>query len=181
MGEAVDPNLSSIRLVLSRTPGTLTVWLHGLPDAITRRNEGPETWSAFDVVGHLIHGDRADWIPRAQCILEHGLERAFEPFDRFAQFEASAGRSLDELLVEFAALREKNLAALDGLRLSAEQLKLPGKHPHFGGVTLGQLLATWAVHDLGHLAQIARVMAKSYAFDVGPWEAYLSILGTKTG
>ncbi len=143
--------------------------------------EGPEAWSLFDIVGHLIHGELTDWIPRARIILEHGMDETFESFDRFAQLKANRGKSLDDLLVEFKALRERNLAALDELRLSAEQLKLRGRHPDFGRVTMGQLIATWAVHDLSHIAQIARVMAKYRSSEVGPWKAYLPILGRRDG
>lgn len=170
-------DLPSARLVLARTPPTLEEWLRGLPDSLSRQNEGPDTWSPFDVVGHLIQGELADWIPRAQIILEQGMEGSFEPFDRFAQFDASRGKSLDDLLVEFTGLREKNLLVLDELKLTSEQLLLQGQHPDLGVVTLGQLMATWAVHDLGHIAQIARVLAKGYAAEVGPWSAYLGVLG----
>jgi len=170
-------DLASAREVLARTPATLACLVRGLPPAWTHENEGPETWSVFDVVGHLIHGELTDWIPRARIILEHGPARTFEPFDRFAQLEANRGRSLGELLDRFAALRRQNLAALDELRLTPERLSLEGRHPAFGAVTLGQLLSAWVVHDLGHVAQVARVMAKQYAGEVGPWTAYLRILG----
>jgi hypothetical protein len=162
--------------ILERTPRTLDAFLHDLPDAWARASEGPETWSPYDVVGHLIHGERTDWIPRARVILEHGEDEPFEPFDRFAQFESSQGKSLEALLDEFAALRAASLEALSAWGLSPADLERTGRHPELGRVTLGQHLATWVVHDLGHLAQIARAMAKQYADEVGPWGAYLPIL-----
>jgi hypothetical protein len=162
--------------LLARTPAVLDAWLRGLPAAWTDANEGPDTWSAFDVVGHLIHGEKTDWLPRARVILEHGEARAFEPFDRFAQARDSAGRTLEELLDTFAALRAENLAALRSLGLTAADLERRGTHPALGTVTLGQLLATWVAHDLGHLAQIARAMAKQYRDEIGPWTAYLPIV-----
>ena len=168
--------LSRSVAVLERTPLVLDAWLRGLPDDWTRRNEGPDTWSPFDVVGHLIHGDEADWIPRARMILDHGESRPFEPFDRHAQFEKSKGRSLDELLDRFAQARRKSLEALAAMKLSTDQLGLRGRHPEFGPVTLRQLLATWTAHDLGHLTQIGRVMCRQYREAVGPWRAYLSAL-----
>jgi hypothetical protein len=159
--------------ILRRTPETLRVMLKDLPPAWATNNEGENTWSPYDVVGHLIHGEEADWIPRARIILEHGEAQAFTPFDRFAQFEKSKGKSLNELLDEFASLRQNNLAALADLHLTPEQLSLPGKHPELGNVTLGQLLATWAAHDLTHLHQVSRVMAHQYREVVGPWTRYL--------
>ena len=162
--------------LLARTPATLDAWLRGLPDAWVTATEGPSTWSAYDIVGHLIHGDRADWIPRARRILEHGESRAFEPFDREAQFRESAGRSLDDLLDEFARVRAASLEALEALALSEADLERRGTHPAFGSVTLGQLLSTWVAHDLDHVMQIARVMARRYDGDVGPWRAYLRII-----
>jgi hypothetical protein len=178
---AVSFELTAAREILARTPATLDAMLRGLPDAWSRVNEGPDTWSAYDVVGHLVHGERADWIPRARIILEHGAARAFEPFDRFAQFRESAGKSLETLLDEFAALRRENLATLDALRIGQETLAREGRHPDFGVVTMGQLLATWVVHDLGHIAQISRVMAKRYAGEVGPWMEYLPVLHARLG
>jgi uncharacterized damage-inducible protein DinB len=169
-------DLGSARAVLRRTPQTLATLLHDLPEGWVRQDEGSGTWSVFDVVGHLIHGERTDWIPRARVILRHGTSQAFEPFDRFAQLQASRGRSLNELLAEFATLRDRNLAELDGFRLGPEQLALEGRHPELGVVTLGQLLSTWVAHDLDHLAQVARVMAKCYTNEVGPWKAYLRVL-----
>ena len=172
-------DLDEAMAVLERTPAVLRAWLSGLPPAWVEADEGPETWNAFDVVGHLIHGERTDWIPRARIVLEHGERRAFDPFDRFAQFELSKGRSLDDLLDEFAELRRQNLEILRDLDLGPRQLALAGRHPELGGATLGQLLATWAVHDLGHIAQVARVMAKRYGSEVGAWRAYLPVLGDR--
>jgi hypothetical protein len=162
--------------ILERTPATLRALLHGLPSAWTTPNEGPNTWSAFDVVGHLIDGEETDWIARAQIILAQGSNRRFEPFDRFRHFSRNRGRRLDELLEEFAALRKANLEVLRDWNLTTAQLALEGEHPDFGKVTLGELLATWVVHDLGHIAQITRTMSKQYAAEVGPWRAYLPVL-----
>lgn len=168
--------LSDARAVLERTPATLRTLLQDLPDAWIHATEGPETWSPFDIVGHLIHGERADWIPRAQLILSQGTTQPFPPFDRFAQFEASKGKTLDDLLDTFAALRSQSLLTLRKLSLTDDDFALKGLHPELGEVTLGQLLATWAAHDLSHIAQICRVMAKQYAEAVGPWRAYLPLL-----
>jgi hypothetical protein len=162
--------------VLERTPATLRALLSGLPSEWTDATEGPDTWSAFDVVGHLIQGERTDWIPRARIILEQGRSRPFDKFDRFAQFRDSAGKSLAELLDEFARLRAESLATLRSWKLTDAQLWLEGEHPAFGAVTLRQLLATWTAHDVSHLAQISRVMAKQYRDAVGPWRAYLPIM-----
>jgi hypothetical protein len=165
--------------LLTRTPTVLDALLRGLDDTWSRTNEGPETWSAFDVVGHLIHGEETDWIPRAQIILKFGSERPFEPFDRFAQFERFAGWSLGALLDELARLRRANLETLRTWNLQPADLERMGTHPALGAVSLGQLLATWVVHDLGHIAQIARVLAKWPGGDVGPWRAYLGVLGER--
>ena len=162
--------------VLERTPAILRAWLSGLPRAWIEADEGADTWSAFDIVGHLIHGERTDWIARARIVLEHGEGRAFDPFDRFAQLEASRGKSLDELLDELGELRRRNLETLRDFDLGAADLGRAGRHPELGRVTLGELLACWAVHDLGHIAQIARVMAKRYRREVGAWQAYLPVL-----
>ena len=162
--------------VLARTPAVLRALLDGLPEAWTRATEGAGTWSAFDVVGHLIHGERTDWIPRAELILAHGLSRPFEAFDRFAMFEASRGKSLSELLDTFAELRAANVARLEALRLTSADLARPGRHPELGRVTLGQHLATWVAHDLSHLAQVARIMGRRYSQAAGPWRAYLPML-----
>jgi hypothetical protein len=165
--------------ILERTPATLDRWLRGAPDAWVRADEGPDTFSPFDVVGHLIHGERTDWIARARMIREHGEGRPFEPFDRFGMYRESAGKTLAELLDSFAALRAANLATLRGWRLTRADLAARGRHPDLGPVTLSQLLATWVAHDLGHVAQIARVMAKRYTEAVGPWIAYLPVLTRK--
>jgi hypothetical protein len=162
--------------VLEHTPHALRALLGGLPEPWTAANEGPDTFSGYDNVGHLIHGERADWIPRAQIILAQGPDRRFEPYDRFAQVRESAGKTLEQLLDEFTQLRAANLATLRSWNLGDRALALEGVHPEFGAVTLRQLLATWVVHDLGHLAQVARVMAKRYREAVGPWRAYLPIL-----
>jgi uncharacterized damage-inducible protein DinB len=162
--------------ILRRTPAILRVWLLDLPDSWTRTNEGPETWSPFDIVGHLIHGERTDWMERVELILAHGDSRPFIPFDRFAQFKASRGKSLAELLDTFAELRDSNLIRLQSLRLKPQDFARPGSHPELGPVTLGQLLATWVAHDLNHLGQIARVMGRQYTDAVGPWVEYLPLL-----
>src|SRR5215216_5050964 len=141
--------------VLRRTPAVLRAWLWDLSDAWTTSNEGPDTWSPYDIVGHLIHGERTDWIPRTELLLAHGESRPFTPFDRFAQFEDSRGKSLHQLLETFAELRAQNLARLESLRLTPADLDRRGRHPELGSVTLGQLLAAWVGHDLNHLGQIA--------------------------
>lgn len=162
--------------LLSRTAATLNSMLRDLPEPWLVQNEGPETWSPYDIVGHLIHGEETDWIPRAKIILEHGEVRAFEPFDRAAMFEKSKGKSIAELLDTFAALRKESLHELNEMNLTPTLLEKRGQHPELGIVTLKQLLATWVIHDLGHVRQIVRVMAKQYRDTVGPWRAYLSIL-----
>lgn len=162
--------------VLERTPDVLSTLLEGLPRGWVEGNEGPDTWSPYDVIGHLIHGERTDWIPRARLILEKGHTVPFEPFDRFAMFRASKGRTLSQLLAQFAALRKSNLETLRGWNLTAKDLARRGRHPSLGDVTLGQLLATWVAHDMDHVVQIARVMAKQYTNEVGPWTEYLSVL-----
>jgi hypothetical protein len=162
--------------MLARTPATLAALLSGLSRGWTTQTEGEGTWSPFDVIGHLIHGELTDWIPRARLILDQGTAQAFTPFDRTAMFEASRGKSLAELLERFAALRQENLIELDRLQLGEEQLDRQGRHPELGVVTLRQLLATWVAHDLDHVVQIARVMARRYTGAVGPWTAYLRVL-----
>lgn len=161
--------------ILSRTPNILDATLRGLPDGWIAAHEGGTTWSPYDVVGHLVHGERADWIVRARIILEHGEARPFEPFNREAQFNESTRRSLESLLDEFAELRRANVHELESFRLTADDLARRGRHPELGVVTLGQLLATWVAHDLDHLMQIARVMGRQYTDAVGPWRAYLRI------
>ena len=172
MNFALGPGIA----VLRKTPATLRALLDGLPEDWTAATEGPETWSPYDIVGHLIHGERTDWIPRARIILAQGAERTFTPYDRFAQYTESRGKSTAELLDEFARLRAENVATLRGWSLTQRELALEGVHPAFGPVTLEQLLATWTVHDLSHLAQTARVLAKQYREDVGPFRAYLPLL-----
>jgi len=162
--------------VLSATPGTLRALLGGLSDGWTSSSDNSDSWQAFDVVGHLIHGEETDWITRARIILEQGENRTFVPFDRFAQFDNSKGKSLSDLLAEFEEARAKSLSELQSWNLTDEQLELKGMHPELGEVTLGQLLATWVVHDLNHIRQIATAMARRYDAEVGPWKEYLSIL-----
>jgi hypothetical protein len=172
----VDFDLEKAILVLARTPRVLHSLLAGLPTEWTAPNEGRDTWSAFDVVGHLIDGEETDWMVRARIILAQGDNRRFEPFDRSRHLGTNRDRSMAQLLARFEVLRHANLAELRAMRVGPEQLELTGDHPDFGAVTLGQLLATWVVHDLGHVAQIGRVMAKQYRDAVGPWEAYLPVL-----
>ena len=169
-------DLDAATAVLERTPATFEAMLAGLPPEWIDATEGPDTWSPYVIVGHLVHAEHADWIPRAQLILEYGRNRPFTPFDRNAQFRESKGKSLGDLLDEFARVRSANLDTLAGWHLTPEHLRLEGEHPAFGAVTLGQLLSTWVAHDLGHIAQTARVMAKQYRDDVGPWHAYLPVL-----
>jgi uncharacterized damage-inducible protein DinB len=172
----MDFQLDQAKEVLRRTPATLNSLLHDLPNDWVLSNEGPDTWSPYDVVGHLIQGEENDWIPRARIILEHGESRPFEPFDRIAMFEKSRGKSLLELLARFDQLRGESLQQLDRLNLTPEMLAKRGTHPEFGVVTLSELLSTWVVHDLGHIGQIVRVMAKQYRIAVGPWKTYLPVL-----
>jgi hypothetical protein len=181
MATTTEFTLPEATAVLARTPAVLNALLRGLPNTWVRGNEGlgkdgKPTWIPFDIVGHLIGGERTDWMPRARIILEHGEARAFEPFDRFAQEKESQGKYIDQLLDEFARLRQENLAALQALNLQPEDLARRGKHPELGVVTLSELLATWAVHDLTHLHQLSRVMAHRYRGAVGPWKAYLGVL-----
>ena len=172
----MEQNLHNTMALLARTPAALDALLRDLPDAWTSGNEGVNTWCAFDVVGHLIHGERTDWIPRARVILEFGETRAFEPFDRWGQERESEGKSLGQLLDEFAQLRAEGLGELRAMNLQPEDLERRGRHPTLGVVTLSQLIATWAAHDLTHLHQISRVMAHQYDVAVGPWHAYLGVL-----
>lgn len=169
-------HLDQAREILCATPRVLYGWLGHLSAPWVRNNYGENTFSPFDVVGHLIHGERTDWMPRLRLILARGESRPFEPFDRYAMYEASKDKTLGELLDTFAALREANLQELQNLRLSPADFARRGAHPALGVVTLGQLLATWAVHDLNHIAQIAKALAYQYNEQVGPWSAYLSIL-----
>jgi DinB superfamily len=162
--------------LLRRSPATLQALLDDLGEPWVSGTEGPDTFSPFDVVGHLIDAEETDWIPRARKILARGSDLRFEPFDRFRHRARNAGRSLKSLLAEFARLRATNLELLRSWNLTARELDLPGEHPSLGGVTLRQLLASWVVHDLGHVAQVARVMAKQYAEAVGPWLPFLPVL-----
>jgi hypothetical protein len=172
----MEHNLQDTISLLSRTPAALDALLRDLPEGWTSRNEGGDTWSVFDVVGHLIHAERADWMPRAKVVLEHGEARAFEPFDRLGQVHESQGKTLGQLLDTFTQLRAENLEELRALHLRPEDLALRGRHPGLGTVTLSELLATWAAHDLTHLHQISRIMAHQYREVVGPWSRYLGVL-----
>jgi hypothetical protein len=169
-------SLSHSLEILERTPGALIAMLHNISDEWTSVNEGGETWSVFDILGHLVHGEKTDWVPRMDIILSDNPGKLFEPFDRFAQTEDSKGKNLSQLLDEFKILRENNMQHLRSKNLASADLLKTGVHPSFGEVTLAQLLATWTVHDLNHLAQISRVMATQYKSEVGPWIAYLGIL-----
>lgn len=171
-----EPFLVECMAVLQRTPATLDAMLRDLPEAWTMATEGPGTWSPYVVIGHLIHGEIADWMPRLNVILEHGPNRPFDPFDREAQFNESDRKSLPTLLDEFNTLRRDNLERLRALNLQPAQLELKGTHPALGPVTVRQLLATWTAHDLAHIVQISRVMAKRYKEHVGPWAEYLSVM-----
>jgi hypothetical protein len=170
------PFLDECMSILRRTPATLDALLRDLPEVWTDATEGPGTWSPYVVIGHLIHGERTDWMPRLGIILEHGASRPFDPFDREAQFRESRGKSLATLLDEFSSLRSDNLAQLCDLNLQPAQLELTGTHPGLGPVNVRQLLATWTAHDLAHLLQISRAMAKRFKQEVGPWAAYLSVM-----
>ena len=176
MSTVTEFNLAEAVAVLTRTPATLDAMLRGLPNIWVRCNEGRDSWSAFDIVGHLIVGERTDWMPRLRIIMENGEARPFDPFDRFAQFRETQGKSLEKLLDEFARLRSESLAALRQLNLQPEDFLRRGKHPALGTVTLSELLATWTVHDLTHMHQLSRVMAYQYREAVGPWSAYLGVL-----
>ena len=169
-------NLTESIGILSRTPFVLETLLQHLPLAWARNNEGEDTFSPFDVVGHLIHGEKTDWVARMEIILSDKPDKIFERYDRFAQFKDSEGKTLNQLLAEFKTLREKNLEILKSKNLQEDDLLKTGMHPSFGAVTLKQLLSTWTVHDLSHIAQITRVMCKQYKEEVGPWINYLPIL-----
>ena len=172
----MELDLDNACAVLERTPAVLRALLDGLPAAWTECDEGPDSWSPRQVVAHLIVGERTDWIPRARLILAQGASTTFEPFERFAHLRADAQRPLPELLDTFAAARRENVATLRAWEITPTQLELRGVHPEFGPVTLRQLLATWVAHDLGHLVQVARTMARQYRDEAGPWRAYLSVL-----
>ena len=169
-------NLNKSIEILSRTPQVIENLLNGLSDEWIKNNEGPETWSAYDIIGHLIHGEKTDWLVRAEIILSNQSDKTFSPFDRFAQFENSKGKDLKQLLHEFKQVRKQNMEQLLEKKITTEDLAKKGVHPAFGEVSLEQLLATWVVHDLGHIAQISRVMAKQYKEAVGPWKQYLPVL-----
>lgn len=162
--------------ILERTPNVLSSMLQNLPADWVQCNEGPETWSAFDVIGHLIQGEKTDWMTRTKIILSDKTDKNFEAFDRFAQFKTSRGKSINDLILEFSRLRKANLKELKSLGISENDLNKSGNHPAFGAVSLRQVLATWVVHDLSHIAQISRVMAKHYKEDIGPFVQYLKIL-----
>src|SRR5215510_2546559 len=170
------PFLEECLSILSRTPATLNALLRDLPESWTEVTEGPGTWSPYVVIGHLIHGEKTDWIPRLNIILEHGPGRPFDKFDREAQFRDSQGKTLTTLLDEFTGLRQQNLASLRALNLQPTELNRNGTHPELGPVTVRQLLATWTAHDLAHLVQVNRVMARRYKEDVGPWAEFLSVM-----
>jgi hypothetical protein len=178
MANLTEFSLAESIAILTRTPATLNAMLRGMPDIWVRRNEGKDTWNALDIVGHLIVGERTDWLPRVRIIMENGEARAFDAFDRFAQSKETQDKSveIDQLLGDFGRLRTKNLTALQALNLQPEDLARRGRHPALGVVTLSELLATWAVHDLTHLHQLSRVMAHQYRDAVGPWIAYLGVL-----
>lgn len=169
-------NLQQTISLLMRTPGALNTFLCDLPEEWTLQNEGENTWTVFDVIGHLIHGERADWMPRVKTILQYGESQSFTPFDRSAQMQESKDKPLRELLDEFSCLRVESLNELRALNLKPDDLKRKGKHPALGVVTLSELLSTWVVHDLTHLHQISRIMAYQYKEAVGPWSAYLGVL-----
>ena len=171
----INFNLKEATEILERTPAVLISLLSGLSDKWIYNNEGGESWTPYDIVGHLIHGEKKDWIQRTNIILEHGEDKPFEPFDRFAQFKDSEGKTLNDLLEEFEKLRKVNIDVLNNLNLEKKDLNKKGIHPEFGNVTLKQLLSTWIVHDLSHIRQIARVMAKQYKNEIGPWEKYLRV------
>lgn len=172
----MNHDLQQTIAVLNRTPATLNALLRELPEPWTHTNEGPNTWSAYDVIGHLIHGERTDWMPRIRLILQFGENRAFEPFDRFAQARESQGKSLPQLLDEFGFLRSRNLDELRSLNLQPEDFNRRGKHPALGTVTLSELLAAWAAHDLTHLHQISRILAHQYRDAVGPWSKFMGVM-----
>jgi len=168
--------LAKVTPILARTPIILKTFLEDLDTEWMHQNEGENTWSPYDIIGHLIHGEKTDWIPRILHILDPTRTNAFEPFDRFAQFENSKGKTLEMLLDGFTVLRAENITILKNLELTQEDLTKKGTHPQLGIVTLKNLLATWTVHDLGHINQITRVMSKGLQKEIGPWEAYLSIV-----
>ncbi len=169
-------NINEAIEILERTPKVLKHLLSGLSKEWISNNEGENTWSPYDVIGHLVHGEEVDWLARTKIILEFEETKTFEPFDRFAQFEKSKGKSIHKLLEEFEQLRKANLEALKSLNISDADLDKKGSHPGLGTVTLKNLLACWVAHDLSHIAQISRVMAKQYSSEIGPWHEYLAIM-----
>ncbi len=169
-------NLENAIAILERTPDTLWALLNDLPDEWIFCTEGDDEWTPFDVIGHLVHGEKTDWIPRVKIILEHSDSVAFKTFDRFAMFEESKGKSLDQLLDEFSKLREQSIDTLQAMNLQPSDFERKGKHPQLGEVNLGQLIATWVTHDLNHIHQIVKTMARQYTNDVGAWREYLNIL-----
>lgn len=162
--------------ILERTPQVLKSLLADLPNELIMNNEGPDTFSPYDVVGHLIHGEKTDWVVRAKIILEHGVNKPFDPYDRFAQYEDSKGKNSEQLLDEFEEIRKENVAWLKSIQLTEDDLERKGMHPVLGEVTLRNLLSTWVVHDLTHIAQITRVMSKQYLEEMGPWPQFFRIL-----
>lgn len=166
--------------ILDRTPRTLQTLLEDISEDWTHNNEGGESWSPYDILGHLIHGEKTDWISRIKITLAEEGNKTYHPFDRFAQFEESKGKSISDLFEEFSALREKNIEVLKSMNISESDFEKGAIHPSLGRVKLKQLMATWVVHDLGHIAQISRVMAKQYTDEVGPWRDYLSVLKDRT-
>jgi hypothetical protein len=169
-------NIQDTIALLSRTPSALDALLRGLPERWTLRNEGENTWTPFDVIGHLVHGERTDWVPRVRRILQSGESKPFEPFDRLAQNQENKGRSLGQLLDDFARLRGDNIRELRAMNLKPEDFDKRGMHPALGSVTLSELLATWAAHDMTHLHQISRILAHQYRDAVGPWGKFLGVL-----
>jgi hypothetical protein len=169
-------SLADTIALLQRAPSTFNALLRDIPDSWTRRNEGGNTWTAFDVIGHLVHGERTDWMPRIHRILRDGEGKPFDPFDRFAQKRESEGKSLVNLLDEFAALRAENLKQLRSLNLKPDDFERRGRHPALGAVTLSNLLATWAAHDMTHLHQVSRILAHQRREAVGPWNKFLGVL-----
>lgn len=176
MRVTMEPSLRPTIALLSRTPAAFDALLRGLPDELVRRNEGGSTWSAFDVVGHLTYADREDWIPRAKRILEFGESKPFDPFDRLGHVKECQGKSLGQLLDEFARVRKEKLGELHALKIESEDFARRGRHPALGTVTLAELLATWAAHDLTHLHQVSRILAHPYREAVGPFAAYLGVM-----
>ncbi|RPI15293.1 MAG: DinB family protein [Ignavibacteriae bacterium] len=169
-------NLTYTIQILNNTPQVIRNLLSDLPDELVHSNEGGDSWSPYDIVGHLVHGERTDWFPRTEIILSNKENKKFIPYDRFAQFEESKGKSLEDLLNEFSELRIENIHKLKNMDIDEEKLNMEGIHPEFGNVTLRELLSTWAAHDLTHIAQISRVLAKQYKEEIGPWIKYFDKL-----